>query len=221
MELPVERTLRRDARANRERLLSAARAVLREHGADAPLDAIARAAGVGIGTLYRHFPDRQALLEALAEEHVAHLVSIVESLDGIDGWEALVSFLEQVVALQERNLELRDALLQAAPSAAARRRSPPAANADRAAADPGACGRAPGRLRLRRPDHARLFARSGRRGHRRRRAGAWRRHLAFAVDGLRSTSPLAPAPGRPLGPTRIAAAHRALSDRHRSRGEGS
>jgi AcrR family transcriptional regulator len=60
--------LRADARRNRERLLLAARDVFVEQGADAPLDEIARRAGVGIATLYRRFPDRQALMQAVALE---------------------------------------------------------------------------------------------------------------------------------------------------------
>lgn len=58
--------MRVDARRNRERLLTAARDVLVEQGVDAPLDEIARRAGVGIATLYRRFPDREALLRAVA-----------------------------------------------------------------------------------------------------------------------------------------------------------
>lgn len=56
---------RSDARRNRERLLEAATAAFTEHGAAASLESIARDAGVGIGTLYRHFPNREALVEAI------------------------------------------------------------------------------------------------------------------------------------------------------------
>ena len=58
--------MRADAQRNRERLLAAAIELILEVGGGAPLDGIARRAGVGIGTLYRHFPDRQSLLEAVA-----------------------------------------------------------------------------------------------------------------------------------------------------------
>ncbi|HEY2957115.1 MAG TPA: TetR/AcrR family transcriptional regulator [Actinomycetota bacterium] len=61
-----QRPLRADARRNRERLLAAARDVFVELGADAPLDDVARRAGVGIATLYRRFPDRPALLREVA-----------------------------------------------------------------------------------------------------------------------------------------------------------
>src|ERR1700724_3635164 len=63
-------SMRADARRNRERLLAAATAAFGEHGADAPLDDIARRAGVGIGTLYRHFPTRLALQEGVFRSQV-------------------------------------------------------------------------------------------------------------------------------------------------------
>ena len=59
------RPLRADARRNRERVLEAARAVFAEHGRDAQMDDVARRAGVGVGTVYRHFPTKEALIEAL------------------------------------------------------------------------------------------------------------------------------------------------------------
>jgi AcrR family transcriptional regulator len=62
--------MRADARRNRERLLAAATAAFAEHGADAPLEDIARSAGVGIGTLYRHFPTRLALQEGVFRSQV-------------------------------------------------------------------------------------------------------------------------------------------------------
>jgi AcrR family transcriptional regulator len=62
--------MRSDARRNRERLLSAATVAFAEHGADAPLEDIARRAGVGIGTLYRHFPTRLALQEGVFRNQV-------------------------------------------------------------------------------------------------------------------------------------------------------
>ena len=66
-----ETTMREDARRNRERILLAARDVIIDRGADAPLEAIAARAGVGIATLYRRFPDRASLLRAVALEVLA------------------------------------------------------------------------------------------------------------------------------------------------------
>jgi AcrR family transcriptional regulator len=64
----TERPLRADARRNRERILQSARAVFAESGAEAQIDDVARHAGVGVGTVYRHFPTKQALLTELVRQ---------------------------------------------------------------------------------------------------------------------------------------------------------
>ncbi|ANZ21453.1 transcriptional regulator, TetR family [Streptomyces noursei ATCC 11455] len=72
--------LRADARRNRERILEAAVRAFSEKGADVPLDAIAKAAGVGSGTLYRHFPTREALVEAAYRNELARVCDSVTQL---------------------------------------------------------------------------------------------------------------------------------------------
>ena len=74
------RTLRADARRNRDRLLSVAVRAFSQDGPDVTLDAIARDAGVGIGTLYRHFPTREALIEAAYRSELARLCDAVPDL---------------------------------------------------------------------------------------------------------------------------------------------
>ena len=74
------RRLRADAQRNAERLLGAARAVFAEHGPEASLEEVARRAGVGIGTLYRHYPTRQALLEAVFRDDVDSARTRAEAL---------------------------------------------------------------------------------------------------------------------------------------------
>jgi AcrR family transcriptional regulator len=71
---------RADAVRNRERVLEAAKAVFSAGGAEASLEAVARAAGVGIGTLYRHFPTREALFETVYRREVQHLADLAEQL---------------------------------------------------------------------------------------------------------------------------------------------
>src|SRR6202051_4082348 len=71
---------RADAVRNRERVLEAAKAVFSAGGAEASLEAVARAAGVGIGTLYRHFPTREALYEAVYRREVQQLADLAEQL---------------------------------------------------------------------------------------------------------------------------------------------
>lgn len=71
----ISRPLRADARRNVDRLVAAAREAFAEHGPEASLDDIARSAGVGSGTLYRHFPTRLALLEAVYRDNVSRLAA--------------------------------------------------------------------------------------------------------------------------------------------------
>jgi AcrR family transcriptional regulator len=71
---------RADAARNRERVLEAAKMVFSAGGAESSLEAVARAAGVGIGTLYRHFPTREALFEAVYRREVQHLADLAEQL---------------------------------------------------------------------------------------------------------------------------------------------
>ena len=71
---------RADAVRNRERVLEAAKLVFSAGGPEASLEAVARAAGVGIGTLYRHFPTREALFEAVYRREVQHLADLAEEL---------------------------------------------------------------------------------------------------------------------------------------------
>lgn len=71
--VPKPRPMRADARRNYERIVETARAVFTEHGPEAPLDEIARRACVGAGTLYRHFPHREALIEAVYRADITDL----------------------------------------------------------------------------------------------------------------------------------------------------
>ncbi|HEY2486875.1 MAG TPA: TetR/AcrR family transcriptional regulator [Candidatus Binataceae bacterium] len=80
--IEAARRPRADAVRNRERVLAAAKAVFSKGGADASLEAVAKRAGVGIGTLYRHFPTREALYEAVYQHEVRQLVELAEQLNG-------------------------------------------------------------------------------------------------------------------------------------------
>lgn len=89
--------MRADARRNYGRLLAEAGAVVAEQGTDASLEEVARRAGVGIGTLYRHFPTREALLEALLRDRFDGLASYAEDLLGADDpFDALVAWLRRI-----------------------------------------------------------------------------------------------------------------------------
>jgi len=90
-----ERPLRRDAERNRQRILAAAAGVFTERGLDATLDDVARAAGVGIGTVYRRFPDKDSLVSELFRDRIDALVTVAEeACEAADPWRGLVGFLE-------------------------------------------------------------------------------------------------------------------------------
>jgi AcrR family transcriptional regulator len=95
----ITRPKRADARRNYEKVLAAAREAFAEGGESMALEEIARRARVGIGTLYRHFPNRQALLEALYVDEMEEVCrSAAEFNDGDDPWEALNDWLERFIA---------------------------------------------------------------------------------------------------------------------------
>ncbi|MBV9169847.1 MAG: TetR/AcrR family transcriptional regulator [Chloroflexi bacterium] len=94
--------LRADAFRNREQLLAAARDVFVEHGADAPLDDIARRAGVGIATLYRRFPDRTALQRAVALDVLARAgaAALQAEAEEADAWRGLGRYMHAALDLR-------------------------------------------------------------------------------------------------------------------------
>ena len=110
--VPPARPLRRDAERNRLRILRAAAQVFTEQGLRATLDDVADRAGVGVGTVYRRFPDKEALVEALFTERLDAVVGFAEqALAEPDPWAGLVSFLEQAAGLIAGDRGLRQILM--------------------------------------------------------------------------------------------------------------
>ncbi|HEY2436048.1 MAG TPA: TetR family transcriptional regulator [Solirubrobacteraceae bacterium] len=110
-ETILARPKRADARRNYEKVLAAAREAFLEGGEATSLEEIARRAGVGIGTLYRHFPNRQALLEALYAGEVDELARSAAQLDGEDPWLALSLWFERFMAYLATKRALIDELM--------------------------------------------------------------------------------------------------------------
>lgn len=111
MSDPQKRKPRSDALKNRERLIESAKDVLGKGGPDASLEAVAKQAGVGIGTLYRHFPTREALFNAVFSRDLTDLVEIAESLDADDDTvEALRRWLRSNVSMVETKRGMLGAL---------------------------------------------------------------------------------------------------------------
>jgi len=108
----AERPLRRDAERNRQRILAAAAQVFTDRGLDATLDDVARAAGVGVGTVYRRFPDKEALIAALFRARIDNLVTVAEDACGAaDPWQAVVSYLEYAAAAMAGDAGLRQLMM--------------------------------------------------------------------------------------------------------------
>jgi AcrR family transcriptional regulator len=107
-----ERPLRRDAERNRQRILHAAGEVFTQRGLDATLDDVARQAGVGVGTVYRRFPDKETLIGELFQDRIDEIVAVAEEACAApDPWQALVSFLEYAAATMAGDLGLRQLMM--------------------------------------------------------------------------------------------------------------
>jgi AcrR family transcriptional regulator len=104
--------LRRDAERNRQRILDAARELFAERGLGVTLNDVAHHAGVGVGTVYRRFPDKALLVEELFEQRLEELVALMEeALADPDPWRGLTTFLEQNLELQSQDFALKDLVL--------------------------------------------------------------------------------------------------------------
>ena len=196
------RPLRRDAERNRRRILEAASAAFTERGLAVTMDDIAARAGVGVGTVYRRFPDKELLIEALLEDRLSEIaVRGEQALESEDAWEALIGFLEYGLELQAADRGLKDLLLSTAHGrdriAAVRERLAPIADAlvERA--------QQAGRLRpdLQGTDFALLHVMVGATIDFTRdvEPEAWRRALGIVIDGLRPHPDLTPLRAPALG----------------------
>jgi AcrR family transcriptional regulator len=217
-EQPTTRPLRKDAERNRQRILRAAAEVFTTRGLQASLDDVARHAGVGVGTVYRRFPDKESLAEALFEERLGALVRLAE--DGLaepDSWQGLVSFLRNACELLATDRGLREIIMFATYGGKVERgrsRMQPVVTklVERAQRD--------GKLRadLRPTDmlfvEFMLTSAAGYAEH--VRPKIWRRYLALITDALRpdraGTTPL-PVPA--LDPDEMVAVMRSIPERRR------
>ncbi|MFE0103689.1 TetR/AcrR family transcriptional regulator [Streptomyces sp. NPDC059009] len=118
--IPGPGGLRADARRNRERVLVAARAVFAERGIDTPMATVARRAGVGVATLYRHFPTRDALVRsAFTQQMDTCARTLAEALADPDPWRGFQRLVETVCALQREERGFPAAFAAAFPDGAA------------------------------------------------------------------------------------------------------
>jgi AcrR family transcriptional regulator len=208
------RPLRRDAEQNRQRILRAAAEVFTTRGLQATLDDVARHAGVGVGTVYRRFPDKESLVEALFEERIGQLAAIADqALAEPDSWTGLTGFLEQACELLSSDRGLREILMFATYGRdrvqAGRTRMQPLVTAlvDRAQRD--------GKLRadLRPTDmlFIEFMLTSAASYAEQVSPHVWRRYLALLTDALRpARDDTAPLPVPALTPDEMAAVMRSI-----------
>jgi AcrR family transcriptional regulator len=193
----AHRPLRADARRNRERVIAAARRVFGEQGRDAQMDDIARAAEVGVGTVYRHFPTKEALLEALAVDAFERITVIAqENLASVaDPWEAFTQTLwrgAEILAADRALSQVMAEIPGPVPVGLDTQRELNEAMAEllRRAIEAGAL----------RPDAvlddmSMVMCGIGaatRKSH--MCAESWRRHMTIVIDGLRAASATGPLP---------------------------
>ncbi len=115
---PARPALRSDAERNRALIIQAAQAAFAESGLNVPLHAVARRAGVGIGTLYRRFPTRGALIAAAYADKLAELARTVEdALAEPDPWTGFCRYVETLTGIQARDPGFRDLATLASPAA--------------------------------------------------------------------------------------------------------
>jgi AcrR family transcriptional regulator len=191
------RLLRADAERNRQRILAAAAELFTERGLEPSLDDVARHAGVGVGTVYRRFPDKASLADALFDERIDALVALAEQAQAEpDAWAALVSFLERSAEILVSNRGLRQILMFAAEGRdrgiCARDRMRPAIESliERAQAD----GQVRADLRPTDVPMIEFMVAAAAEYAWQVRPTVWRRYLALILDALRPAS----ASGRPL-----------------------
>lgn len=205
-----QKSLRSDARRNRERLVASARELFATAGVDVPVEEITQHAGVGMGTLYRHFPTKEELIDAVLEDAFAEVVALAEaSVATADAWGGFTGFLEGALALHVTNRGLKDVIASRGHGA----------------------GRAEAMRARIRPLLRRLIERAHEQGSLRSdftsadlplvfwtagrvidKTGAvapegWRRYLGFLLDGLRAEA-ATPLPQPPLSRAQLAQAER-------------
>jgi AcrR family transcriptional regulator len=107
----TDRPLRKDAEINRQRLLTAAGELFAQHGLDVTLNDIAHHAGVGVGTAYRRFANKEEVIDALFEQRLDQVADVAtQALDDPDAWRGLTTFLEQSLRMQLEDRSLTQLL---------------------------------------------------------------------------------------------------------------
>ena len=220
--MPVQSTsdaapLRKDAERNRQRILAAAAEAFAEWGLDVSMDDIAAQAGVGVGTVYRRFPSKEALVDALFEQKISAVVDAAEQAAAApDAFDGLVGFIWTAARMHAQDLGLHQVLATAVfggeTMESLRLQLTPIMSGlvERA--------REQGRLR---PDFAvsdlgPIMVMTNAVALQTRPAGSevWRRHLQMLLDGLRADGPQTPLPVPAMTESQVAALCESPPRRH-------
>jgi AcrR family transcriptional regulator len=185
----IAKTLRSDARRNRAALIASARELFGREGVDVSVEEITQHAGLGMGTLYRHFPTKRELIDAVLEDAYAEILRLAEeAVAEADAWTGFTGFLERTLELHAQNRGVKDILASRQHSArhaeAMRRRIRPLlARLVERAQEQGTL-----RADFTPEDLPLLFWSAGRvvEATVKVAPGAWRRYLGLMLDGLRA-----------------------------------
>jgi AcrR family transcriptional regulator len=194
-ERPLQPRLRKDAELNRSRIIAAAREVFRDRGIGATLNDVARSAGVGVGTVYRRFSDKEELVDALFEDMIETVDAYTRAaLAEPDAWVGLTVALEKVCEVQALDRGLREVMLGTGrgPERQAQMHERVAPMLDQLVAR----AKEQGGLRpdIVAPDFPALQLMLGAVTEHIGEPELWRRYLALLIDGMRARPDLTPLP---------------------------
>jgi AcrR family transcriptional regulator len=191
------RPLRKDAERNRQRILVAAAEVFGERGLHVTLDAVAERAGVGVGTVYRRFPDKEALIDALFEERIDEVRAIADAACAMpDAWDAIVFFFEKAIAMHGDDRALKELVFSTAhgQDRVARARARIAPVVTRLVERAQASGQLRADVAVTDVPMIQLMLTAVIEYAGEQSPDLWRRYLAVVLDGLRApATPMAPA----------------------------
>ena len=192
----IEKPLRSDARRNRAALVASARELFAREGVDVPVEEITHHAGLGMGTLYRHFPTKDELIDAVLEEAFAEMLRLAEeAVAAQDAWAGFAGFLERAFEVHTHNRGVKDMLAASRHADSMRGRIRPLlAQMVERAQEQGTLRRdfTPEDLPLLFWSAGRVIETTGKIA-----PGAWRRYLGLLLDGLRAEA-ATPLPEPPL-----------------------
>jgi AcrR family transcriptional regulator len=177
------RPLRADARRNRQRILKAARRVFADSGLNSQMDDVAKRAKVGVGTVYRHFPTKEALLDALVREHFEEIAAFArEALEREDAWEAFCELMWRGAEHNATDLAFCEAIASSDKSSIIEE-----IGLRRSTGELIARAKAEGRMRADATEDDVAILMVGATAVMRLSTDAWRRYIALMLDGLRAS----------------------------------